>query len=206
MSYEQKYLKYKTKYLSLKAQINNKSQNGGSIYGNSFENIDFLSETPSNTLNSNYKLFTSLNEYNLIGGITKSGIQSVVQSVSNTSEAQSESETQSVSNTSGTQSVAQSVSNTSEAQSESETQLDAQSVSNTSGTQSEVSQILVSKKSEEFDESEKSELGGGAKYSKLKAKSHKKFFFDDSDGDLDSTTTDSELSSLDTDSTDDSDL
>ena len=52
MSYEEKYLKYKSKYLALKALKNNLEQLGGSkintksIYNDSFLNLNSLTETP----------------------------------------------------------------------------------------------------------------------------------------------------------------
>ncbi len=76
-------------------------------------------------------------------------------------------------------------------------------------SQKSASEKLASEKSEEEESEtpasekfeEESEQVGGSKQSK--GKSHKKYFFDDSDVNLDSTTTDSDLSSLKTDSTDD---
>lgn len=53
MSYQEKYLKYKSKYLALKTLKNNLEQLGGasintkSIYDDSFLNLNSLTETPS---------------------------------------------------------------------------------------------------------------------------------------------------------------
>ena len=170
MSFEQKYLKYKSKYLALKAQINTisiKSQNGGSIYGPSLDQLDFLSETPSNNKNL-YNELNNQNNYKLSGGNT-------------------ESETPA---------------------SEEEKSASEKSASEKSTSEKSASEKLASEKSEEeesetpaSEKEEESEQGGGSKQSK--GKSYKKYFFDDSDINLDSTTTDSDLSSLKTDSTDD---
>ena len=44
MSYEQKYLKYKEKYLALKKKLSNKIQSGGNL---DIMDVDNLTETPS---------------------------------------------------------------------------------------------------------------------------------------------------------------
>ena len=164
MSFEQKYLKYKSKYLALKAQLNTisvKSQNGGSIYGTSLDQLDFLSETPSNNKNLYNELNNQnnqKNDYKLSGGNTESA---------------------------------------------SEKSASEKSTSEKSEEEKSASEKSEEEKSETpaSEEEEESEQGGGSKQSK--GKSHKKYFFDDSDINLDSTTTDSDLSSLKTDSTDD---
>ena len=204
MSFEQKYLKYKSKYLALKAQINTisiKSQNGGSIYGTSLDQLDFLSETPSNNKNL-YNKLNNQNNYKLSGGNTESETPASEEEKSASKEETPVSETP-------VSEEEKPVSETPVSEEEkpvsetpvSETPVSETPVSETPVSETPVSETPVSEEEKPASDEEESEQGGGSKQSK--GKSHKKYFFDDSDMNLDSTTTDSDLSSLKTDSTDD---
>jgi len=168
MSFELKYVKYKSKYLALKHQlnINNKFlQNGGSTFNN-LDEIDYLSQTSN--LKSQYNNYLS-------GGKSDSDKSDSEKSASEKSASE---------------------------KSASEKSASEKSASEKSASEKSASEKSASEKSA----SEKSETYQKAGYNYSKVKSNKKYFFNDSDVDTDSTTTNSELSSLDTYSTDDSDI
>jgi len=220
MSYEKKYLKYKTKYLSLKSQFISKNLMTGGSNDNSFENLDLFSETiTSPSIDTNFKLVSLLNNYNSYGGKdpepvseTRTGSETGTGSVTLAETSVSSDNVASVSSdnaASGTASgTASGIASETVSGIAPEKALQEASVSAAAVSEASVSAAAVSTTNKEASVSatpkEASDLGGGAKKSKVK--SHKKYFFDDSDVNLDSTTTDSDLSSLDTDSTDDSDL
>ena len=216
MSFEQKYLKYKSKYLALKIQVKNTKQLGGltggsmsgltggsmggltsgSIYGKKFDDLEYLSQTPLMTeklafklkggdysSNADYKKLASLLNNN--DNIYTTEVSEFSQSAGFGSESESESKSPSEQTESGSESQSQSEQTESESESKSQ-----------SGSESEQNQTELTD-TPKLDESE--QVGG------KKAKSHKKYFFGDSDVVFNSTTTDSDLSSLDTDTTDDSD-
>jgi len=234
MSFEQKYLKYKSKYLALKLQLNiykESLQKGGSFYNNS----DDFSQTSN--------LISQYNSY-LTGGKSASDKSASDKSASDKSASDKSASDKSASEKSAsdksksdksksenTESDKSKSENTESENTESEntesenTESDELKSENTESEKSEsenteseksesnktASENTESKNTEEDvkindDKSklEDTELSGGYNYSKVK--SNKKYFFNDSDVNLDSTTTDSDLSSLDTDSTDESDL
>ena len=218
MSFEQKYLKYKSKYLALKASLNNVSiqQNGGSIYGKNVMDIENLSITPNMLQAYGYEFKNTLNT-ELVGGFTKNNINSIkkltelVQSNQLGGENLSDSElsnefinTTELSSQSGGEDSEDKKSSSSESEKSSSSESDK-----SRSSESEKSSSSESKKSESEEKSDsemskltdtpQSEQHGGMK---KKAKNNKKYFFDDSDLDMDSTT-DSELSSLDSDSSSD---
>ncbi len=230
MSFEQKYLKYKSKYLALKAQVNKlhldstkqPGQTGGSLYGKKLEELDFLSQTPSMTEELTFKLkggnFTNkVVDYKRLALLLSDNENVYTTEVSELSQSAGSEpeETESVKSESSTKesvnsesqkvtSEASSQTNTESAQTNSEvaSQTNTESASQTnsevaSQTNTESASQTALTDTPVLDNSE--QIGG------KKAKSHKKYFFDDSDVNLDSTTTDSELSSLDTDTTEDSD-
>jgi hypothetical protein len=250
MSFDKKYLKYKSKYLALKAQVNNLQlnntkklgQNGGSFYGKKIEELDLLSQTPLMTEEISYKLkggsysnfntdykklatllndseniyTTEVSEFSQSAGSDKEeneGTNSESAASQTASQTQETSQTGSESAASQTVSQTQETSQTgSESASESASQTGSESTSEsvvpqaraTSDNASESASDNVSETATPLTDTpvlQKSEEQTGGK----KAKSHKKYFFDDSDIRLESTTTDSDLSSLDTDTTDDSD-
>ena len=208
MSFEQKYIKYKSKYLALKSQLNiyNQSiQNGGSIYNEYLE--DFNSSSQTSNLKSEYDNY-------LNGGKTESE-----KSASEKSASEKSASEKSASEKSASEKLASEKSASEKSASEKyiKKESDDSEDADFSDDDSEDDDIKDDD-SEDYDikddDSEEgniknelddeTELSGGYKYSKVK--SNKKYFFDDSDVNLDSTTTDSELSSLDTDSTDESDI
>jgi len=216
MSYEKKYLKYKTKYLSLKSQFISKNLMTGGSNDNSFENLDLFSETiTSPSIDMNFKLVSLLNNFNLYGGepVSESVSEPVSEPVSESvSESVSEPGTRSESGTKSEELAAvtpvdaaskelAAASDSVSSDTASVTPINSES---SSEAENSAKESLVTPKKSEESEPEKEDQSGGKR--KLKVKSHKKYFFDDSDINLDSTTTNSDLSSLDTDSTDDSDL
>ncbi len=175
MSFEQKYLKYKSKYLALKSQLNihNESlQKGGSIYNNNLDDIDSFSQTSN--LMSQYSSYLS-------GGKSK----------------------KSASDKSASDKSASDKSASDKSRKEDEDS-DKDEIKDDDSDEDEIKDDVSDEDDIEHEVEEDTELSGGYKYSKVK--SNKKYFFNDSEVNLDSTTTDSELSSLDSDSTDDSDL
>jgi hypothetical protein len=233
MSFEQKYLKYKSKYLALKGQAKNLQKGGSkneskSFYGKNVMDIENLSLTPS--MMESYG-------YNLVGGFTKNDNTTDLARLSKLlTESEQEINTTELSQSTGSETklsetdisetelsqsagseINESNSELSEVDAltdtptnnpniEPETRITESHVKEEEKTDSKLSeqksesQKTDSELSEQKSESQKtdSELVGG----KDKAKSNKKYFFDDSDFELNSTTTDSELSSLDSDSAD----
>ncbi len=220
MSFEQKYLKYKSKYLALKSQVANlklnqsQVQNGGSFYGKNFDEVLNLTQTPLQS--DNYGLkggnFTKVAEYKKLAALLNSDKEVYTTEVSELSQSagsEPESENKSESSIAQLTDTPKSdseipkskaiVSETSNSEVKSETPTSESALSETpkSEVKSE-SALSETPKSEVKSETPASEQQIGGK----KAKSNKKYFFDDSDVNLDSTTTDSDLSSLDTDTTD----
>lgn len=226
MSYQEKYLKYKSKYLALKSQANNKTNNinlsnlvqlGGSksIYGNELL-IDHIAEqltaTPTLTeiWNGVYK-----NNTKDINNLTRllSESEKIVTtefSLDGGSEPNDDGSSDNSSNASSESSAVQteeSNSNQNEESNASQSEQTATVSDQSNSVQSESDQSNQSKS--ESDQSTKSDsvpsdtesdqVGG-----KKKPDSYTKFFFEDSDILGSSTTSDSELSSFDTSSTDDS--
>lgn len=260
MSFEQKYLKYKSKYLALKSQLSN-LQSGGAKSGSKFDTIpksksfydqnildlDNLSVTPSMMEAYGY----NFNSYQLVGGLnTKtytndfrqlSKLLNVSDNVPNNVEitessqsagSNNESELNALSDTpdetptkttkmnmkltgkpvahSKTKVASESAPESetkaeSEAKAEPESEVKAASEPESepeAASESEPESEAASEPEPESESEPESEQQGG----KNKVKSNKKYFFEDSDINLSSTTTDSELSSLDSDSSDSDDI
>jgi len=198
MSYEKKYLKYKTKYLSLKSQFISKNLMTGGSNDNSFENLDLFSETiTSPSIDANFKLVSLLNNFK--GGAKNNDSQTPVAAASSDN-ASSETPVAAISSDTASITPINSESSSEVPEKSAEVSSDASEIAQTPEKSAKVS---LNASSQIAQTPENNDLNGGAKKSKVK--SHKKYFFDDSDVNLDSTTTDSDLSSLDTDSTDDSD-
>jgi hypothetical protein len=182
MSFKQKYLKYKSKYLALKNQANN-LQKGGSLYHKTEEKVKNL------TLNSKIKLF---NEDNVLAlenlSITPSMTEVYGYSFKsggsiNSSDFKNLSKLLSRDNDTGTE-ITESI----------------ESDSKTEDSKTEDSKTKDSKtKDSKTEETASIQYGG-----KKKTKNNKKYFFDNSD--LELNTTDSNLSSLDSDDLDSDDL
>jgi len=182
MSFKQKYLKYKSKYLALKNQTNN-FQKGGSLYHKTEEKVKNLA------LNSKIKLF---NEDNVLAlenlSITPSMTEVYGYSFKsgggiNSSDFKNLSKLLSRDNNTGTEST-ESIETDSKTESTESFETDSKT---------EESKIETDSKTDSI------QYGG-----KKKTKNNKKYFFDNSD--LELNTTDSNLSSLDSDDLDSDDL
>jgi hypothetical protein len=192
MSFKQKYLKYKSKYLALKNQANN-LQKGGSLYHKTEEKVKNL------TLNSKIKLF---NEDNVLAlenlSITPSMTEVYGYSFKsggsiNSSDFKNLSKLLSRDNNTGTET-------TESIESDSKTEDSKTEDSKTEDSKTEDSKTKDSKtKDSKTEETASIQYGG-----KKKTKNNKKYFFDNSD--LELNTTDSNLSSLDSDDLDSDDL
>ena len=231
MSFEQKYLKYKSKYLALKIQAKNLQKGGSknnskSFYGQNILDLDNLSVTPS---------MMEVYGYDLIGGINykkNSDISKLSKLLTESDFSQSagsdESEfdlnaltdtpssdtgapeknpgTESAESVESVESGTESAESGSESGTESaESAESAKSVESVESVESDLNALTDTPSSdtgapEQNPESETEQQGG-----KEKTKSNKKYFFEDSDFELNSTTTDSELSSLESDTSEPSD-
>lgn len=209
MSYELKYKKYKAKYLALKSQAN-RTQLGGSasksIYGKNIMEINNLSITPS--LNETNELRGGSNQirFNDYARLAKLLVDddkieqtagSETEELGNLSDSDVPSENQ-------TESV-----QSSDLRELTETpKSDVESNGNENNQPSEQMALSETPDSSEemvLSETPKSDVESNQTGGKKQAKKNTKYFFEDSDFDLNSTTTDSELSSLDTDTTDSDD-
>ncbi len=218
MSYQQKYLKYKSKYLALKAQatpmtkntvgtnLSNLVQLGGSGINSKTNTIEQLTATPSlteiwggsfstksktdisnlvNLLNESEDIVTT--EFSLTGG-SESG--EVAQSDSEEVNAEENKDSSSSSS-----SESASATESSENKSDSEIAKAAVVADSNDDDKKDDSDS-------EVKETVEGEMSAGGK---KKPNSYKKFFFEDSDIVQSSTTSDSELSSFNTSTTEDSD-
>jgi len=225
MSYQQKYLKYKSKYLALKSQPNNNTnaniktnsfisnlvQLGGSksIFSND-SLIENLTATPSlsdiwggsyknksSDINNLVKLLTEsediiTTEFSLEGG-SESIPSTASDDKSSDSEEINDSEESEEMKMSESEENKKPKPKIEESDSESKKKSDSDSDSESK------------KKSDSDSEEPESEQFGGQNKPK-KPNSYKKFFFEDSDIVSSTTTSDSDLSSFNTSTTDDSDL
>jgi hypothetical protein len=187
MSFEQKYLKYKSKYLALKAQTTNLQKGGAknkskSFYGNDILDLENLSVTPTMMEAYGYN-------FNLVGGLNDKKFKDA----DKLSKLLSESED--INTTELSQSAG----------SDNESELNALTETPTSETEEKKDKSNQTTESESEPESTKSESEPEQYGGKEKTKSNKKYFFDDSEFELNSTTSDSNLTSLDSDTTDSSD-
>ena len=192
--YQKKYLKYKTKYLALKNQLvsvkntqlggNNKLNTSANFYN--IHNIELLTDTPS---------MLDVYGYELKGGhhsVAKiANYKKLAQLLSDSEISQhSESET----NSSSSSATGSSTQNTTQSAGQDNKSSESEQPSEQPSEQS--SEQSSEQPSEQPSEPEQD---GGAKETKKtkKTKKQKKHFFEDSD--LDSTTTNSDLSTLSTD-------
>lgn len=219
MSYEQKYLKYKSKYLALKSQANvntkktsnniiNLLQLGGSSLLNK-DSIEHLTNTPSLTeiwggsfknkskdINNLVKLLTDsedivTTEFSLEGGSEQSDSETAA---SDQIESENQQSTIKQTETVNTESDIQQTETVNTESDIQQTDSDKKKSDSDSNSDSD-------KKSEsEIQQNEPEQAGG-----KKKPNSYKKFFFEDSDLISSSTTSDSELSSFNTSTTENSD-
>jgi hypothetical protein len=214
--YQEKYLKYKTKYLALKNQMSNNIQMGGSgkkmntssnFYN--INNIELLTETPSMIDVYGYELKGGHNTVARIANYKKLAnllsdtemSQSAGQPSETTAESpatESPTTESSATEPSATESSATESSTAESSATESpatESPADEPSADESPADEPSADESPADESSDASKDQE-----GGAKKSK-KTKKQKRNFFEDSD--LDSTTTDSDLSTLSTDDTSD---
>ena len=237
MSYQQKYLKYKSKYLALKSQPNNNTnaniktnsfisnlvQLGGSksIFSND-SLIENLTATPSlsdiwggsyknksSDINNLVKLLTEsediiTTEFSLEGG-SESIPSTASDDKSSDSEEINDSEESEEMKMSESEENKKPKPKIEESDSESKKKSDSDSDSESKKKSDSDSDSESKKKSDSDSEEPESEQFGGQNKPK-KPNSYKKFFFEDSDIVSSTTTSDSDLSSFNTSTTDDSDL
>ncbi len=216
MSYQQKYLKYKSKYLALKSQatpmtknknttetnLSNLVQLGGSSINNKTNNIEQLTATPSLT--------------EIWGGSFSAKSKTDISNLVNLLNESEDIVTTEFSLTGGSESVDSELSQSDSEDIGSENKSDDSSSSSESASAENKSESEIPKadviadsnddeKKDDSDSEVKETAEGEMLGGKKKPNSYKKFFFEDSDIVQSSTTSDSDLSSFNTSTTEDSD-
>ena len=204
MSYQQKYLKYKSKYLALKSQPNNNTN--ANIKTNSFIS-NLVQLGGSKSIFSNDSLIENLTATPSLSDIWGGSYKNKSSDINNLVKLLTESEdiiTTEFSLEGGSESIPSTASD--DKSSDSEEINDSEESDSESKKKSDSDSDSESKKKSDSDSEEpESEQFGGQNKPK-KPNSYKKFFFEDSDIVSSTTTSDSDLSSFNTSTTDDSDL
>ena len=213
MSYQQKYLKYKSKYLALKSQNNtdnstdtskpnnivNLIQLGGNFVNKDEDGLDItnLTNTPRLTdiWGGSYK--NNSNDINNLIKLLSDSDNVITTELEGGSEQDSEAVTKSDNSDSSSD---KSDNSSSSSQSEKSPSEKSPSENTLEPEQSQSDNKSPSEQSSSENKSPSEQEGGAKK----KPNSYKKFFFEDSDLGGSSTTSDSELSSFDTSSSNDS--
>jgi hypothetical protein len=218
MSFEQKYLKYKSKYLALKSQSKNIQKGGAksksqSFYGHNILDLDNLSVTPS---------MIDMYGYNLVGGLSntkKSDIKKLSKLLTKSTNLTGGSDDEFIdSSRYNEKDINNIVKNHIESDIDDPENLIVVPATTPFNNDSDDPENLIvvesatdvnttdvtAKSTDVTDESAAAESTSKQTGGKKKNKSNKKYFFDDSEFDLKSTTSESELSPLKSDSDSDS--